>query len=137
MKKIITILVLALIIFLVYSGLKKSKEEKLEKDYAKIDKVKHVMAELQKENAMRTISGQDRWIIFDARLVKEKDEPFYNELEEKLGEDFNSQLSNGDYLFIGVMPHLNKFRIYAGDPQEDNSMIYPDWEYKRLKEKSN
>lgn len=61
----------------------------------------------------------------------EKDDDFFKKLREDLGEDFNWKLSNGDSLFIGVLPYRNSYRIYAGSPDESH-MLYPDWNYEKL-----
>ena len=51
------------------------------------------------------------------------------------GKFFYSKLSNGDYIFVGVFPLRGSYRIYAGDPADSDSMIYPEWKYKKLEKK--
>ena len=135
MKKLIVFIILVAALFALYFSLKQGKENKVKKDYKKIEDVKSAVEEVISSGALSSFSNQGQWYIFDLRVLKENDEGFYRELARKLGKDFDTRLSNGDYLFVGVLPYTGSFRIYAGDPAESDTMLYPEWKYKKLKEK--
>ena len=105
-------------------------------DYDKIETVRQAVEQVAGTAAIKTVgTDQGQWYIFDLRLIYQKDGDFYSKLAEKLGEGFDSQLSNGDYLFVGVFPLRGSYRIYAGDPANENNMLYPEWKYTRLEKK--
>ncbi|MBR0132626.1 MAG: hypothetical protein IJM14_06050 [Lachnospiraceae bacterium] len=140
MRNIIYLLLALIIGVVIFFALKKNSSEKKEdntaSDYQKIETVKKALDELSGTSAIKTAgSDQGQWYIFDMRLIDEKTEAFYVQLKTKLGKDFNSKLSNGDYLFIGVFPLRGSYRIYAGDPADSNNMLYPDWKYTKLEKK--
>lgn len=114
------------------------KEKKKQEDYKKIEQVQTAMEKLAKTSATAAFGNENQWYVFDVRMMKEEgsgDHAFYQALKAELGEDFDSQLSNGDYIFAGVMPHLGSYRIYAGNPESEENMIYPDWNYSKLQSK--
>ena len=105
-------------------------------DYDKIETVRQAVEQVAGTAAIKTVgTDQGQWYIFDLRLIYQKDGDFYSKLAEKLGEGFDSKLSNGDYLFVGVFPLRGSYRIYAGDPANENNMLYPEWKYTRLEKK--
>ena len=105
-------------------------------DYDKIETVRQAVEQLAGTAAVKSVgTDQGQWYIFDLRLIYQKDGEFYSKLAEKLGEDFDSKLSNGDYLFVGVFPLRGSYRIYAGDPANENNMLYPEWKYSKLEKK--
>ena len=105
-------------------------------DYDKIETVRQAVEQLAGTAAVKSVgTDQGQWYIFDLRLIYQKDGEFYTKLAEKLGEDFDSRLSNGDYLFVGVFPLRGSYRVYAGDPANENNMLYPEWKYTRLEKK--
>lgn len=143
MKKTLIYLVLFLIIGIaIYAYIGKSKAETAEKaianvnaDYEKIEKVNKAMAKLSSSSAIRYFDNQAQWYIWDVRAIYQSDNGFYKELKKELGDDFDSQLSTGDYLFVGVLPTYNKYKVFAGDPQAENTMLYPDWKYTKLEKR--
>lgn len=135
MKKLIALLVIAGIGVGIYFLVTNNKQKKLDSDYAKIAAVQQAMADISLTNVGDSLPNADHWYVFDLRVLKEKDEYFFNAVQEKLGKDFNSKLSNGDYLFAGYLPYLHRYRIYAGDPEIEQNMIYPDWNYGKLNKK--
>ncbi|MBO6300536.1 MAG: hypothetical protein J6N53_17030 [Lachnospiraceae bacterium] len=105
-------------------------------DYDKIETVRQAVEQLAGTSAVKSLgTDQGQWYIFDLRLIYQKDGEFYTKLAEKLGENFDSKLSNGDYLFIGVYPLRGSYRVYAGDPANENNMLYPEWKYSKLEKK--
>ncbi len=139
MKGIIYLLLAAAIIAVIYFAINQNKGESGSKgasDYEKIETVRKAMEELSQTAEAKTVSSdQGQWYIFDLRVLKDKTEPFYVKLREKLGKDFDSKLSNGDYLFAGIYPLRGSYRVYAGDPASKDSMLYPDWNYTKLEKK--
>ena len=136
MKKYVYLILFVLLIFILYTSLKSFQKKKVDKDYEKIETVKTAMEELVATSAVSSLgSDQGQWYIFDLRVLKDHNETFYVELSKKLGKDFDSKLSNGDYIFVGVYPLRRSYRIYAGDPADSDSMLYPEWKYTRLKQK--
>ncbi|MCR5518231.1 MAG: hypothetical protein K6F17_06630 [Lachnospiraceae bacterium] len=136
MKKIIYLAILVVIGVCIYSAVKAGSKKKTDSDYKKLETVKAALEELASSSAVKTVSSdQGQWYVFDLRAAKEHDEEFYVKLVEKLGKDFDSKLSNGDYIFVGVFPLRGSYRIYAGDPADSDSMIYPEWKYKKLEKK--
>lgn len=105
-------------------------------DYEKIETVRQAVEQVAGSAAVRSVgTDQGQWYVYDLRLIYQKDGEFFSKLKDKLGEGFDTQLSNGDYLFIGVLPMNNSYRIYAGDPANENNMLYPEWKYTRLEKK--
>jgi len=133
MKKFLYLLVFvaigAIAFFSIKQGREKKAENALEEDYEKIEKLQTSVEALAKDKRVLTIGDPMQWYVFDARLVDERSEEFFVKLKEMLGDDFDSQLSNGDYLFFGVFPYKQSCRIYAGNPEDEANMIYPDWNY--------
>ena len=62
-----------------------------------------------------------------------KTEGMYKKIREGLGENYNTKLSTGDYIYIGILPYRGSYSIYAGNPEDENNMIYPDWNYRKVK----
>lgn len=105
-------------------------------DYDKIETVRQAVEQVAGTAAIKSVGAdQGQWYIFDLRLIYQKDGDFYTKLAEKLGDGFDSKLSNGDYLFIGVFPLRGSYRIYAGDPANENNMLYPEWKYTGLEKR--
>jgi len=132
MKRMICV-VFAMCFFLVGClGNDSSKNEK--DDYKAIQTLTDELRSLSSTSLMSTVGDNGSWNIFELGLMYEKDDEFFKRLRSDLGDDFHWKLSNGDSLFIGILPHRKSFRIYAGTPDESH-MIYPDWNYDRLKKK--
>ena len=130
---------MAAIVIALYFGIRKSigpSDESVDQtiaDYEKIEAVRNAIKEVASSPAvMKVAEDQGQWYIFDVGLIYEKDGDFHKKLAEKLGADFDPRLSNGDRLFVGVLPFRKSWRVYAGDPANENNMLYPDWKYTGL-----
>ncbi len=135
MKKILTLVIIALIGFFIYNQIKTMQAEKIENDYEKIEQVKSMCETIvQSEYIYSFGSNAAQWYILELELIHANDTAPYNKMEEILGEDFKTKLSNGDKIFVGFLPYKNSYRIYAGEPKESN-MIYPDWNYTELEQR--
>lgn len=103
-------------------------------DYETIETLNNEMKEIIHSSAVSSVGDNGTWNIFELGLMYEKDDDFFKKLREDLGEDFQWKLSNGDSLFIGILPYKNSYRIYAGSPDKAH-MLYPDWNYEELEKK--
>ncbi|MBE5947379.1 MAG: hypothetical protein E7259_10660 [Lachnospiraceae bacterium] len=135
MKKILTIAIIAIIGLFIFNQIKTNNEEKINNDYEKIDQIKE-MCETIANSDYKYSFGTDTntWYIMELEVIHQKEDAGYSKMEEILGEDFITKLSNGDKIFIGFLPRTTSYRIYAGVPEESN-MIYPDWNYTELEQK--
>ena len=135
MKKILTIAIIALIGLFIFNQIKTNNEEKINNDYEKIDQIKE-MCETIANSDYKYSFGTDTntWYIMELEVIHQKEDAGYSKMEEILGEDFITKLSNGDKIFVGFLPRTTSYRIYAGVPEESN-MIYPDWNYTELEQK--
>ena len=136
-KKLCTIIVIAV---LAVSGwaLLKNKAPALDKtqlDYDAITAVYNEMESLKSSSMISKGGDGGQWTIYELGLMYEKEDEFFKKIRKDLGEDFHWKLSNGDSIFIGVLPHRNSYRIYAGTPDEGH-MLYPDWNYTALEKKN-
>lgn len=135
MKKILTLAIIALIGFFIYNQIKTMQAEKIENDYEKIEQVQSMCETIvQSEYVYSLGSNAVQWYILELELIHTSDTAPYNKMEEILGEDFKTKLSNGDKIFVGFLPYRNSYRIYVGEPEESN-MIYPDWNYTELEQR--
>lgn len=105
-----------------------------EKDYDTIETLTNEMSQITQTSAVSSVGDNGSWNVFELGLMYEKDDEFFKQLSKDLGDDFSCKLSNGDSLFIGVLPFKKSYRIYAGSPDESH-MIYPNWNYEKLKKK--
>lgn len=134
MKKIIALIIIIAIIASVAQYFEKKERKAIASDYEKIETVQNAVISSINSGAHYSYSDRHQWYLFDLRVIYESNEGFYKSIRNILGEDFNSKLSTGDYIFVGILPFQGSYRIYAGDPQNENNMIFPDWNYKKLKE---
>ncbi|MCR5120396.1 MAG: hypothetical protein K6B44_12355 [Lachnospiraceae bacterium] len=140
MKRIILLLLMAAILAALYFGIVKKNSgsdtgaaDPTAADYEKIEAVKSAISEVASSSLVTKIAeDQGQWYIFDVGVIYEKDGEFYKKLAEKLGADFDPKLSNGDRLFMGVLPFRKSWRVYAGNPSNEDNMLYPDWNYSGL-----
>ncbi len=140
MKRIILLLLMAAILAALYFGIVKKNSgadtgaaDPTVADYEKIEAVKSAISEVASSSLVTKIAeDQGQWYIFDVGVIYEKDGEFYKKLAEKLGADFDPKLSNGDRLFMGVLPFRKSWRVYAGNPSNEDNMLYPDWNYSGL-----
>lgn len=135
MKKILTLVIIALIGFFIYNQIKTMQAEKIENDYEKIEQVKSMCETIANSDYKYTFgSNTNTWYIMELEVIHQKEDAGYSKMEKILGEDFKTKLSNGDKLFVGFLPRTDSYRIYAGEPEESN-MIYPDWNYTELEQR--
>lgn len=113
---------------------KSPEKDKTALDYTAIEKVHDEMESMKNTSMLKKGGAGGQWNVYELGLMYEKDDEFFKKLRNDLGEDFHWKLSNGDSIFIGVLPHNNSYRIYAGTP-DDNHMLYPDWTYTALEKK--
>ncbi|HPY84020.1 hypothetical protein [Ruminococcus sp. XPD3002] len=127
-------LVAAVLLGIVLMKDKSPEKDKTALDYTAIEKVHDEMESMKNTSMLKKGGAGGQWNVYELGLMYEKDDEFFKKLRNDLGEDFHWKLSNGDSIFIGVLPHNNSYRIYAGTP-DDNHMLYPDWTYTALEKK--
>lgn len=127
-------LVVAVLLGIVLMKDKSPEKDKTSLDYTAIEKVHDEMESMKNTSMLKKGGAGGQWNVYELGLMYEKDDEFFKKLRNDLGEDFHWKLSNGDSIFIGVLPHNNSYRIYAGTP-DDNHMLYPDWTYTALEKK--
>lgn len=134
MKKVIVLLIVIGIGLILARGWKKDREQKKANDLKKIEQVQAACEKVVRSRVLFT-TGSDlhTWYIFELGLIFENENDALNFMKEELGDDFSVKLSNGDRLFVGFHQHLQEYRIYAGQPNRDEDMIYPRWNYKKVK----
>ena len=133
MKKIILLLLVLICgILLFRCGVEKKNETKA--DLEKIEQVQAVCEKVVKSKALYSFGAETvKWYVYDLELMLRDGNDANKLFIEELGNDFSTKLSNGDRLFVGFYPRLGEYRIYAGDPNREGTMIYPEWEYKKVK----
>lgn len=102
-------------------------------DYEKISLAAKAAHNVAHSKEVLSLGTQMAWIIFDVQIIYSQELPAYKALANILGEDFDSVLSNGDRLFIGFLPAQGYYRVYAGDPNDKNNELAPEWKYTKLK----
>ena len=132
MKKLIILIVIALIIYGVYSTNSKKAEEKVNNDLEIIRQVDEACQKIAVSKQVFSLGDAGTWHIFDLELIYQNEGECYEAFVFLLGEDFNTVLSNGDRLFVGFLPFRQSYRIYAGDPRNEENMLYPDWKYTKI-----
>ena len=134
MKKLIVLLVVILCGILLLGVGTKKKENKTNADLEKIKQVQAVCEKVVKSKALYSFGSETvKWYVYDLELMLRDGNDANKLFIEALGSDFTTKLSNGDRLFVGFYPRLGEYRIYAGDPNREGTMIYPDWEYEKVK----
>jgi len=133
MKKL-AFLLLVLICGIVLFKVVTDKKNKTEADLEKIERVQAVCEQVANSVAVYSFGQEvNQWYIYDLELMLEEGNAANEVFMEELGSDFATKLSNGDRLFVGFMPRLRSYRIYAGDPKNEDNMVYPEWNYKKVK----
>ena len=136
LKKLLTVVVvfcLGIVAWSVYRDYSSKSEENIQNDYEIIDTLNEEMKKMSKSSSVSSLGDNGAWHIYELGLMHEKNDDFFKQLRSDLGSDFKWKLSNGDALFIGVLPYRNSYRIYAGKPDDDH-MLYPKWNYSELEE---
>lgn len=132
MKKLIALILIALIIYGVYSMSAKKEEEKINNDLEVIRQVDEACQKIAVSKQVFSLGDAGTWHIFDLELIYQKEGECYEAFVTLLGEDFNTVLSTGDRLFVGFLPFRQSYRIYAGNPRDEENMIYPNWNYSKI-----
>lgn len=133
MKKLI-ILALLVICGILLFRVKAEKKDETNTDLEKIKQVQAVCEKVVNSNAVYSMGDEmAKWYIFDLELMMQGGNEAKDMFVAELGSDFTTRLSNKDRLFVGFLPHRRSYRIYAGDPKMEGTMIYPDWEYEKVK----
>ena len=126
-------LFVCIVLCIVFAGCSGNNSSRTQKDdYKAIETLNNEMKKISSSSVVSAAGDNGSWNIFELGLMYEKDDAFFKQLRSDLGEDFEWKLSNGDSLFIGVLPHRHSYRIYAGSPDKEH-MLYPDWNYDKLK----
>ena len=135
MKKLIALIIFAVIAATVYMGIQKANEEKkkkaLQEDYARIDTIVTSLDTLIHSPAVLAFGDARVITQFRFRDIKDVNQEFYKKLVERVGSDFSGKLSNGDVIYMQVNAHTQHFWVYAGGTDKEN-MIYPDWNYTKV-----
>jgi hypothetical protein rflaF_14202 len=131
---IVIILCLGIVGWAIYKNKKSESEQSSENDYEIIETLHNELEKISKSSSISSVGDNATWYIFELGLMYEKEGDFFKELSKALGDDFKWKLSNGDSLFVGILPYRKSYRIYAGEPDEDH-MLYPEWNYSELEEK--
>lgn len=134
MKKLAILLLVLICGLLLFRGVSEKKDE-TKADLEKIEQVQAVCEKVATSNAVYSFGQElNKWYIFDLELMLKEGNLANKVFMDELGSDFSTKLSNNDRLFVGFMPALGKYRIYAGDPKREENMIYPEWKYKKVKQ---
>ena len=136
MKKLIALIVIVLIIYGVYSMTSRKAEEKVNNDLEIIRQVDEACQKIALSKVVFSLGDAGTWHIFDLELIYQNEGECYEAFVTLLGEDFNTVLSTGDRLFVGFLPFRQSYRIYAGDPRNEENMLYPDWNYSKISPES-
>lgn len=138
MKKQIGFAVAAMLFLCSICGCTGTGGASAEDDYAKIQQVQDACEKVANSSVVRSGGrSQGVWYIFELEFIHQGTDPIHEKLEEELGEDFETSLSNGDSLFVGFLPvYEGSYRIYAGNPNNEENMIYPDWNYTKVPEQN-
>ena len=135
MKKLIALIIFAVIAATAYVGIKKANDEKKEKalqeDYARIDTIVTSLDALIHSPAVLAFGDARVITQFRFKDIKDVNQEFYKKLVERVGSDFSGKLSNGDVIYMQVNAHTQHFWVYAGTTDTAN-MIYPDWNYTKV-----
>lgn len=135
MRKLLGIVILVVIGLFAFSFFKDSKEEKKANDYETIETVRSAVSKAATLKNMSGYGNQAQWYVFDLRLIYQDSNKFLDAIRAELGEDFNNKLSTGDYIFVGILPYKQSYKIYAGDPKDENNMVYPEWKSTKIPKK--
>ncbi len=135
LKKLCVVVIFVLIGVFVFSVSKNDKKEQTVNDYEIIETVRAAASRVVETSAISAYDNQAAWYIFDLRAMYQNPNKFQEAMKNELGDDFNTQLSTGDYIFVGVLPYKRSYRVYAGDPNDANNMVYPEWKSTKIPKK--
>lgn len=139
MKKIFLPIVAIIICLMIMLFLQQKNEQaaldqaaQIQTDYEKVDQVVAALKKVSQLAPVKAGINPTRRVYFDLRVMYEKNDAIYVALKSELGEDFDSKLSTGEYIFAGLTVKGNP-EVYIGSPASDESnMVYPDWNYTKL-----
>lgn len=136
MKKMLVLLVIVvgIAIYVIYSQRQK-QEEAMAADYERLEQLRLECEMIVNSKYLYMIGDVHAWHGFELALIHTDENELLKRMEQDLGEDFETKLYNGDKLFVGFLPDLQRYRIYAGKPFEDEYMLYPDWNYTKLEKR--
>lgn len=129
---IIFVISLGAVVWAIYRNHSNKSENNINNDYEIIEELHKEMEKISRTSSVNSIGDNGAWHIYELGLMYQKDGDFFKQLRDDLGNDFKCKLSNGDSLFIGILPYRHSYRIYAGKP-DDKHMLYPEWNYSELK----
>lgn len=135
MKKVLVFMaiVVGIAIYVIYS--QKEKQEVMTADYERIEQLRQECEWIVNSKYLYTIEEVHAWNVYELSLIHKDETELLKRMEQDLGEDFETQLYNGDKLYVGFLPDMQMYRIYAGKAFEDEYMLYPDWNYTKLEKR--
>lgn len=138
-KSIIIICLLISAVTLIFDHFKTSSGDKKPAltDYEKINQTIKAIRSVAHSKEVTDLKETTEWMTFDVEIIYKQKTPLFAALKNYLGKDFDSVLSNGDHLFVHLIPANGSFQIYAGDPENNNNQIYPEWKYPKMKPSAN
>lgn len=136
MKKMLVVLVIVvgIVIYVIYNQ-KEKQEEAMAADYERLEQLRQECEMIVNSKYLYTIGDVHAWHVCELELIHKDENELLKRMEQDLGEDFETKLYNGDKLYVGFLPDIQKYRIYAGKAFEDEYMLYPDWNYTKLEKR--
>lgn len=136
MKKrlVFLVIVVAIAIYVIHNQ-KEKKEAAMAADYERIEQLQKECEMIAYSKYIFTIGDVHKWYVYELSLMHKDEHEILNRMEQDLGEDFETKLSNGDKLYVGFLPFRQEYCIYAGKAGEDEYMLYPDWNYTKLEKR--
>lgn len=136
MKKRLVFLaiVVGIAIYVIHSQREK-QEEAMAADYERIEQLRQECEMIVNSKYLYTIGAVHAWHVYELELIHKDENELLKRMEQDLGEDFKTKLHNGDKLYVGFLPDVQKYYIYAGKALEDEYMLYPDWNYTKLEKR--
>lgn len=136
MKKMLVFLVIVvgIAIYVIHTQREK-QEEAIAADYERIEQLRLECEMIVNSKYLYMIGNIEAWHGYELTLMHKDENELLNRMEQDLGEDFETKLHNGDKLYVGFLPALQKYSIYAGEAFEDEYMLYPDWNYTKLEKR--
>lgn len=137
MKKMLVFLVIVvgIAIYVIYSQ-KEKQEEAMAADYERLEMLRLECEMIVNSNYLYTIGDVHAWHVYELALIHKDESELLKRMEQDLGEDFETKLYNGDKLYVGLLPDMQVYRIYAGKAFDDDYMLYPDWNYTKLEKRT-
>ena len=132
-KFLFVMLVIAALFFTADQITERMKLENMERDYASIEELCTAVGEVTQVYCHSSWGKDNREDFgFTADVITLEYNEFLKLLNEKLSQDFQPALSNGDMLYVRAHSYNILYEIYAGDPSDGGNMLYPEWHYEKL-----